>query len=297
VTISALFPSGASATFHLMSIREVYPGSIAAPAAEYVELQMYASGQNLVAGHVLNVYDSSGSLVKSNSLGGDVPNGQSQRTVLIATPEAESAFGFGADEALSPSGQLDPAGGAVCWENIDCISWGGFAGASLPSPAGAPTVAIPDGMALRRSISANCPTLLESVDDTNSSAANLAVVFPDPRANSAAPAEQTCGTGDDGAGNGAGGGGGGGGGVPQTIITHGPGHRTRDRTPTFRFTADERPSRFTCKVDGKPFRSCRSPFVVKRLPFGMHFFRVKAVHEGAADPTPAVWRFRVLRRR
>ncbi len=38
----------AQATFHLMSIREVYPGSAAAPESSYVELQMYAAGQEMV---------------------------------------------------------------------------------------------------------------------------------------------------------------------------------------------------------------------------------------------------------
>ena len=41
------------------------------------------------------------------------------------------------------------AGGAVCWENIDCVSWGSFTGAaSLPSPPGTPAAAIPTGSAL-----------------------------------------------------------------------------------------------------------------------------------------------------
>ena len=40
----------ARAAFHLMKVVEVYPGSPAAPAAQYVVLQMYFGGQNFVGG-------------------------------------------------------------------------------------------------------------------------------------------------------------------------------------------------------------------------------------------------------
>ena len=46
----------ALATFHEMMIREVYPGSAAHPDSEYVELQMWAPGQNLVGGHQISAY-------------------------------------------------------------------------------------------------------------------------------------------------------------------------------------------------------------------------------------------------
>ena len=36
------------ASFHLIKVREVYPGTTADPGSGYVELQMYAGGQNLV---------------------------------------------------------------------------------------------------------------------------------------------------------------------------------------------------------------------------------------------------------
>ena len=54
--ILALGARPPSATFHLMSIREVYPGSALYPAAEYVELQMWAPGQNFVEDHSLRTY-------------------------------------------------------------------------------------------------------------------------------------------------------------------------------------------------------------------------------------------------
>ena len=47
----------ALATFHEMMIREVYPGSVAHPNSEYVELQMWSAGQNFVGGHSIGIYD------------------------------------------------------------------------------------------------------------------------------------------------------------------------------------------------------------------------------------------------
>lgn len=283
----------AAATFHLMQIREVYAGSAIAPESDYVELQMWAAGQNQVEGHVLRSYDASGSLTGSSTFPADVPGGANQSTLLLATPQAEAQFGVLADAALS--GSLSPAGGAVCWETIDCVAWGGFSG-TLPSPAGSPAApgGIPDAMALRRTISRGCATALDPADDSDNSAADFAVVFPSPRPNSAAPSEQLCsGSGTTG-GPGGGGSGGESGGTINTILRRKPPRQTHDRTPTFRFTASEPGARFECRLDRKPYRRCRSPFTTKPLSAGRHRFQVRARSNGAVDPTPAVWRFRVL---
>lgn len=288
----------AVATFHLIQIREVYPGSAANPAAEYVELQMYESGQNFVGGHVLRTYGASGSPVTTNMLAADVPNGDNQRTVLLATPEAESQFGIQGDAGLSPSGQLDPAGGAVCWESLDCVSWGSFSG-SLPSPAGSPAdpAGIPDGMALRRSIAPNCSTLLEQADDGDNGAADFSDVFPGPRPNSVAPSEHACSS-QAGAGNpypeGTVGIGSRRGRKPQTRIRRHPSHRTRDRSPTFGFSSSVPGATFLCKLDRKPYKRCRTPLTLSRLDPGPHVFRVKARASGRSDPSPATYGFRVI---
>lgn len=291
--------SGASASFHLIKVREVYPGSALAPSAEYVELQMYSSGQNLVGGHSLRAYDAGGSIVGTSTFTADVAGGANQSTILLATQAAETQFTLAADAPLANPGSLSPAGGAVCWEELDCVSWGNFSGA-LPSPAGTPAAAIPDGAALRRSIAAGCSTALESSDDTNVSAADFAALAPEPRPNSVPPSEKTCG-GAGGAGGEGGAGGAGGGGsrnVPQTTLRGKPAKRTRDHTPTFRFGADELGARFQCKLDGRRYRSCRSPLTTKRLGLGLHTFRVRAVSsDGIADPTPASYRFTVVRSR
>ena len=294
VSLLALaWPAAASATFHEMSIRELYPGSVAQPESEYVELQMWAPGQNLVGGHVLKTYNASGGVTSANTFAGDVSGSANQSTILLATAGAEAEFGVSPDTALSP-GKLDPAGGAVCWENLDCVSWGSFSG-SLPSPAGSPAAAIPDGMALRRTIAPGCATLLEPTDDRDNSAADFAAVFPAPRPNSVAPSERRC------PGSGEGG--------PAAKARRARARRppaddpaaqarqeVHDRTPTFRFAASEAGSTFQCKLDGKPFRSCRSPFTTKPLAFGHHTFKVRARDDsGKPDPSPASYGFKVAR--
>jgi hypothetical protein len=291
----------AFATFHEMSIREVYPGSLAEPGAQYVELQMWAGGQNHVKTHVLRSYNATGTVIATNTFGSDVPGGANQSTIVMATPEAEAKFGIVADGPLSPSGQLDPAGGAICWENLDCVAWGNFSGSSLPSPEGSPAASpagIPDGMALRRTIAPGCAMQLEPTDDRDNSAADFSAVFPEPRPNSVAPSERACASTGEQQQGGTDGptGNQGGRGAPQTTLKRKPPHKTHDRTPTFRFTGDEAGSTFQCKLDSKPFRTCHSPFTTAKLRLGQHRFQVRAIDEsGRLDPTPATYSFRLTK--
>lgn len=288
----------ASATFHLIQVREVYPGSALEPEGEYVELQMYAGGQEHVKGHKLRTYDAAGAVTGTSTFPADVANGANQSTIVLATPAAASQFGFTPDASLASPGALSPAGGATCWEELDCVSWGSFSG-FLPSPAGTPAASggIADGMALRRTISRGCPTALDPPDDSDDSVTDLSPASPQPRPNSVAPTEQLCPSSGGGSGGGEGGSSPGSANVPQTILRHRPPERTGDRTPTFRFVGDEAGVSFECKLDGNGFRACRSPFTTKTLSFGTHRFRVRARDgEGKVDPTPAVARFRVVKR-
>jgi Ca2+-binding RTX toxin-like protein len=68
------------------------------------------------------------------------------------------------------------------------------------------------------------------------------------------------------------------------------------RRVTFRFASSEEGSRFSCRLDGRPFRICVSPRAYVVGP-GLHTFRVLAADPaGNVDPTPAVFHFRVRRR-
>jgi Ca2+-binding RTX toxin-like protein len=68
------------------------------------------------------------------------------------------------------------------------------------------------------------------------------------------------------------------------------------RQVAFRFASSEAGSSFRCKLDAKPYRSCRSPRAY-RVKAGRHAFRVFAIDAaGNRDSTPAVFRFRLRRR-
>jgi hypothetical protein len=289
------WPATAPATFHEVSIREVYAGT---SESQYVELQMWAAGQNLVGGHVLKAYSAAGALTSTNTFASDVPNGANQSTILLATPGAEAEFGITADTGLA-AGSLEAGGGAVCWETLDCVAWGSFASfvGNAPSPVGSPAAPIPVGMALRRTITPGCATLLEPTDDHDNSAADFSAVFPAPHPNSVAPTERRC-PGSAESPFGVVPGGGTKKGAPQTTLRGKPGKKIRDRTPTFRFASNESGSTFQCRLDGRPFRSCRSPFTSKPLALGRHTFKVRARDgSGKLDPSPASYGFKVVARK
>ena len=103
----------ALATFHLMKVVELFPGTAAAPNAQYIVIQMYASGQNHVAGHAITVFNASGAPIGDFTFGGDVANGANQARILIATPEAESWFGI--SPARTMCSTIHAAGGQVCF--------------------------------------------------------------------------------------------------------------------------------------------------------------------------------------
>jgi predicted extracellular nuclease len=298
VVMALIAAPPAQATFHHMMVREVYPGSIAHPDSEYVELQMWAPGQNFVDGHSIGLYDASGAPVGTATFTHDASGNANQSTLVAATAEAEAEFGIAADTGLNP-GLLNPAGGAVCWESLDCVVWGNFAG-SAKSPVGSAAAAggIPDGMALQRTIEPGCATLLESGDDSDNSAADFSLASPAPRPNSVTPSEHACSS-QAGGGGGAQPGGGSGGGTgstrPQTQIRKHPGNRTRDRTPTFRFSSNAPGSTYLCKLDSGNFKRCNSPFTAHPLSLGPHLFKVEARAGGATDRSPASFAFTVVR--
>ncbi|HXQ89489.1 MAG TPA: hypothetical protein VN733_07590, partial [Solirubrobacterales bacterium] len=242
-------------------------------------------------------YDAAGALVGSSTFAANVAAGDSQSTILVATAQAAEQLGVAPDATLDQPAKLVAAGGAVCWDDLDCVSWGGFKG-SLPSPAGSPAApgGIPAGSALQRTITRGCATNLSAADDSDDSAADFALVQPQPRPNSSPPSERPCPS--EAGGGGAGPYPSGAPGPPQTLLRRKPPKRTPDRTPSFRFGADEAKARFQCKLDKAAYRGCRSPFTAKRLAFGPHLFKVRAIDsDGRADPSPASYRFRVVPRR
>lgn len=178
-----LLPLELSAAFHFMNVKEVYGGSTASPNTQYVVLQMYADGQNFVGGHLLIFFNAAGVQTVSFTLPSNVPIGTNQSTILIATADAQVAFGITADFTL-PGAFITRAGGKLCFDTIDCVAWGNYAGSSIGvgnpfSPGGG----IPSGQAIRRRLDVSLsgsPTVLEFEDDTNDSAFDFRAVAPNP---------------------------------------------------------------------------------------------------------------------
>lgn len=279
-----LLAPSASASYHLMSVREVAPNP-AGPDTAFIELQMYSAAQNLVGTRPVSYYTATGTLLGSYVLPGSVPNGENQRTILIGDTAAAGSPDF-VNPTLADALQTYGPGGAVCFDVVDCVSWGAFTGAALlPSPTGTPAAAIPDGSSLERSIAPGCATLLEASDDADVSATDFALATPSPRNNSVTPTEQACG----------GGGGNGDDDPPQTSITKAPKAKSAKTTAKFKFRADDQAAEFRCKLDKGTFEKCSSPKKYKNLDPGKHRFQVFAVDaSGNADRTPAKAKFKIV---
>jgi RTX calcium-binding nonapeptide repeat (4 copies) len=203
---ASVLASAAGAAYHQNLIRQIHPSS-GQFGGEWVELQMYADGENLVAGKVIRTFNSTDQLNSQYVITGpNPPNGQNQRTILISS--LFQPMGVDAD-FVAPVNDLQMTGqdGAVCYtENnpptytpIDCVAYGNYMG-SLPG-VGTPAVATPFESTLERSIAKGCATALDPADDTNNSSADFALSNNPPRNNAAAPTETLCpGTGGPGTG-------------------------------------------------------------------------------------------------
>lgn len=82
--------------------------------------------------------------------------------------------------------------------------------------------------------------------------------------------------------------------LPDTDLRKHPAARTTKRKSKFTFSSSDPGSGFECKLDRKPFKPCLSPFVRTVKP-GPHKFQVRAVDpQGKRDPTPVIFRWRLL---
>jgi CSLREA domain-containing protein len=82
---------------------------------------------------------------------------------------------------------------------------------------------------------------------------------------------------------------------PQTAIVKAPKKSSPSRVARFKFASDEPSAAFQCKLDGGPFKACKSPVKYGGLKPGKHVFRVRAVDPaGNLDASPAKAKFTVL---
>ncbi len=211
--------SSASATSHLIKIRQIKGEGGASQDTSYIELQMYAPGQNQVSGHQITIWDQDAFLLGPNPIatltltGPNPPFADNQRTILIGdTAVPGRDFTLDLSVYLSTlSGGPDPKpylAGAACYDTVDCVSWGTFTGANnLPDQTTPNGSVLPATYSLQRSIAPNCPTLLEAADDTNNAQADFVPGPFEGRPNSVAPTEVPCAGPGGGSGGGATGGG------------------------------------------------------------------------------------------
>lgn len=80
---------------------------------------------------------------------------------------------------------------------------------------------------------------------------------------------------------------------PRTRLVSGPARVGFERLAKFRFVSSEAQSSFRCKLDGRRWKPCRSPYRLRVEP-GKHLLRVRAIDRfGNADPTPVRFGWRV----
>jgi hypothetical protein len=180
ILISAGGP--ARADFHFIKITEVFAGTGGFANAQFVELQMYAPGQTNLGGHSVVVQNASGGHAATYTFAGGVANGSSQDTILVGTSSVSTLFGVTPDLSMGSTGVLTAAGGRVCFDDIDCVSWGNYSGTNGQSPAN-PAAGIPSGSSLTRDISGGTPGALEDADDTDNNNADFDLNTPTPRTN------------------------------------------------------------------------------------------------------------------
>ena len=200
ITSSLVVAASAQASYHENLIREVHEGGV---SGDYVELQAYAGGQNLVSGKHIVSYDAGGgSPLTDFPIPSNVANGANQATILIAS--TATVGGVTADFNAGVNLNVDNTGGTVCFTDssitvkLDCVAFDGTGGAAVTVPSGAnfgTPFALPgvnlDGQSLIRTISRGCATALDTADDTNS-AADFSLGAGSPRNNSATPTETPC---------------------------------------------------------------------------------------------------------
>lgn len=269
----------AQATFHLIYVSEVYPGSAADPQSSYVELQMYDEDENFVRGHSVTLYNATGSTIGIFIFPADLPgNSVDQQTILVGDDGVEAAFGVKPD-LINSAFNVPASGGAACWEGLDCVSWGNFTGATFPS-SGAPAGQFgnPDGLSLTRIITGGtCSNLLDEKDDTNSSDQDFTLAAPSPQSYATVPVPVSCTAPAP---------------TPDTLIDSKPPIATMSTTASFTFHATPTPTSFECRLDVVAYASCDAGSIAYPGPLseGLHSFRVRAVNaNGIGAPDSYTW--------
>jgi hypothetical protein len=270
----------ALATFHLIYVSEVYPGSAAQPQSSFVELQMYDDDENFVGGHAVTLHNATGATIGTFTFPADLPGSSiDQQKILVGDDGVEAAFGVKPDLASSAF-NVPAAGGAACWQGLDCVSWGNFSGSTSPSsgvPADPP--GIPNGSALVRRISrGTCANRLDEKDDTNDSDTDFFDAAPSPQAYATVPAPPACAPPAP---------------TPVVTIDSKPASATNSTSANFAFHATPTATGFECRLDLSAYAACDSgeSSYAGPLAEGLHTFRARGTNaNGTGTSSTYSWK-------
>lgn len=192
---------GTPAAEHLMAVQEVFPGTPAQPAAQYILLRMTSQGQTFLNTTFVSVEDVNGATLgrfgtfdHNMANPGGICSWPSCPAIVIGTAAAQALMGFAFDQIVDAQvGRVPlPLAGRVCFRiaggATDCVAYGAYTAANtIPMPTvnacdanfGTPAAALQIGFALTRT-AFNCLAKENSTQFANR--------FPHPVANSGANA-------------------------------------------------------------------------------------------------------------
>ena len=272
---TAAFAPPAIAGVEEIMVREVYAGG--GTNDSYVVLQASVPEENDVTGSSLTAYGIAGTVLGTGTFQNDVVHGDSQMTLLIAdSGYVNSQLAGPVPNVTMPSLNLNPSGGAVCWESFDCVSWGDFTG-TTPSPTGenAPAMTSSQLYALNRDINHGCPGALDADDDTDNSIADFSKRMPNPRNNNSTISEIVCS-------------------APSAAIDSAPSRETASTSASFTFHSFPDGAEIECRLRGEFFEPCESGTKdYSGLAEGVHQFQVRARNSPDPAGNPASFRWRV----
>jgi hypothetical protein len=270
----ALFAPSAQATFHLIYVSEVYPGSVAHPQSSYVELQMYDDDENFVGGRSVTLHNSTGGTIGTFTFPDDLPgNSIDQQTILVGDDGVEAAFGVKPD-LINSALNVPASGGAACWQGFDCVSWGNFTGTTSPSsgiPAG--QLGNPDGSSLTRIITGGaCSNRLDENDDSDDSDRDFGLAAPSPQSYTTVPTPPSCTAPAP---------------TPVTVIDEKPAGATSSTDAAFTFHASPAATDFECRLDVAAYVDCDAGSIAYGGPLaeGIHSFRVRGANANGIGAT------------
>ena len=192
-TITAVGAPPVAANHHRLRIAEVLGGIPGRENAQFVELQMFTAGQEIVHGASLTFFDPAGGTLGTATFAADVAVEADNATVLAATPQAASFFGVTPDLTIGPL--IQRAGGRIDYVArpgstpdgiLDAFSWGSFSGdaTGTGTPFAQGDGGLPPGLSAHRDLSRGASASeMDTADDTGDSAADFFAGSPTPRNN------------------------------------------------------------------------------------------------------------------